>query len=61
MSNSSTERNKAIVLEAFDTMFNKRDYVAAERFRSRIQRSVEALRRVQAYLNRYFEEEVAAA
>src|SRR5258708_12221017 len=32
MSNSSPERNKAIVLEAFDTLFNKRDYVAAERF-----------------------------
>jgi hypothetical protein len=25
-------RNKAIVLEAFDTLFNKRDYAAAERF-----------------------------
>src|SRR5918996_3110070 len=24
--------NKAVVLEAFDTLFNKRDYVAAERF-----------------------------
>ena len=32
MSNSSPERNKAIVLEAFETLFNKRDYVAAERF-----------------------------
>jgi predicted SnoaL-like aldol condensation-catalyzing enzyme len=32
MSKSSPERNKAIVLEAFDTLFNKRDYVAAERF-----------------------------
>jgi predicted SnoaL-like aldol condensation-catalyzing enzyme len=32
MSNSSRERNKAIVLEAFETLFNKRDYVAAERF-----------------------------
>src|ERR1700675_998039 len=32
MSNSSPERNKAIVLEAFDTLFNKRDYKAAERF-----------------------------
>jgi len=32
MSNSSPERNKAIVLEAFDTLFNKRDYAAAERF-----------------------------
>jgi hypothetical protein len=26
------EKNKAIVLEAFDTLFNKRDYTAAERF-----------------------------
>jgi predicted SnoaL-like aldol condensation-catalyzing enzyme len=26
------EQNKAIVLEAFDTLFNKRDYAAAERF-----------------------------
>jgi len=26
MSDSNTERNKAIVLEAFDTLFNKRDY-----------------------------------
>jgi len=25
-------KNKAVVLEAFDTLFNKRDYVAAERF-----------------------------
>src|SRR5580704_17603729 len=25
-------KNKAIVLEAFDTLFNKRDYAAAERF-----------------------------
>ena len=32
MSKSSPERNKAIVLEAFETLFNKRDYVAAERF-----------------------------
>jgi predicted SnoaL-like aldol condensation-catalyzing enzyme len=32
MSNSSPERNKVIVLEAFETLFNKRDYVAAERF-----------------------------
>ena len=30
ISNSSTERNKAIVLEAFDAMFNKSDYVAAD-------------------------------
>ena len=26
------EKNKSIVLEAFDTLFNKRDYAAAERF-----------------------------
>jgi len=25
-------KNKALVMEAFDTLFNKRDYVAAERF-----------------------------
>src|ERR1700719_3431260 len=30
MSDSKTERNKAIVLEAFDTLFNKRDYAAAK-------------------------------
>ena len=24
--------NKALVIEAFDTLFNKRDYAAAERF-----------------------------
>jgi N-ethylmaleimide reductase len=28
----SESKNKALVLEAFDTLFNKRDYVAAERF-----------------------------
>jgi len=32
MTTSSSERNKALVLEAFDTLFNRRDYVAAERF-----------------------------
>jgi predicted SnoaL-like aldol condensation-catalyzing enzyme len=32
MSNSSAEKNKAIVLKAFDTLFNERDYTAAERF-----------------------------
>jgi predicted SnoaL-like aldol condensation-catalyzing enzyme len=26
------ERNRALVLEAFDTLFNKRDYAAAQRF-----------------------------
>ena len=26
------EKNKALVLEAFDTLFNKRDYAAAERY-----------------------------
>jgi predicted SnoaL-like aldol condensation-catalyzing enzyme len=29
---AKAENNKAIVLEAFDTLFNKRDYTAAERF-----------------------------
>src|SRR3989442_11947746 len=32
MSQTIQERNKALVLEAFDTLFNKRDYVAAERY-----------------------------
>ena len=32
MSNTTPEQNRALVLEAFDTLFNKRDYAAAERF-----------------------------
>ncbi len=32
MPKATTEQNKALVLEAFDTLFNKRDYAAAERF-----------------------------
>ena len=32
MSNKTPEQNKAIVLEAFQALFNKRDYQAAERF-----------------------------
>jgi predicted SnoaL-like aldol condensation-catalyzing enzyme len=28
----ATSKNKALVLEAFDTLFNQRDYAAAERF-----------------------------
>jgi len=32
MNQTIEEKNKALVLEAFDTLFNKRDYVAAERF-----------------------------
>ena len=32
MSETTQERNKALVLDAFDTLFNKRDYTAAERF-----------------------------
>ena len=31
MSQSQTEKNKALVLEAFDTLFNQRDYAGAER------------------------------
>jgi predicted SnoaL-like aldol condensation-catalyzing enzyme len=30
MSRTTPEQNKALVLEAFDTLFNKRDYEAAE-------------------------------
>jgi predicted SnoaL-like aldol condensation-catalyzing enzyme len=29
---TSSERNKQLVLEAFDRLFNKRDYAAAEKF-----------------------------
>jgi predicted SnoaL-like aldol condensation-catalyzing enzyme len=32
MADSKTEANKALVPEAFDTLFNRRDYAAAERF-----------------------------
>jgi predicted SnoaL-like aldol condensation-catalyzing enzyme len=32
MNPTKQEENKALVLEAFDTLFNKRDYKAAERF-----------------------------
>jgi predicted SnoaL-like aldol condensation-catalyzing enzyme len=32
MTKTTPEQNNALVLEAFDTLFNKRDYIAAERF-----------------------------
>jgi len=32
MDESTAAKNKGIVLEGFETLFNKRDYVAAERF-----------------------------
>jgi hypothetical protein len=32
MPKTMPEQNKILVLEAFDTLFNKRDYTAAERF-----------------------------
>ena len=32
MATTTEQSNKALVLEAFDTLFNKRDYAAAERF-----------------------------
>jgi len=32
MAKTTSEQNKALVLQAFDTLFNKRDYVAAEQF-----------------------------
>ncbi len=31
MSQSAESKNKALVLEAFDTLFNKQNYVAAKR------------------------------
>ena len=35
MSQTIEEKNKALVLEAFETLFNKRDYAAAEKYWSR--------------------------
>ena len=32
MNQTIESKNKSLVLEAFDTLFNKRDYVAAERY-----------------------------
>jgi len=32
MTKTNPEQNKSLVLEAFDTLFNKRDYKAAERY-----------------------------
>jgi predicted SnoaL-like aldol condensation-catalyzing enzyme len=32
MTETTETKNKALVLEAFDTLFNKRDYAAAEKF-----------------------------
>jgi predicted SnoaL-like aldol condensation-catalyzing enzyme len=32
MPKTTPEQNKTLVLEAFDTLFNKRDYAAAERY-----------------------------
>jgi predicted SnoaL-like aldol condensation-catalyzing enzyme len=32
MSESTPQGNKAFVLEAFETLFNKKDFVAAEKF-----------------------------
>ena len=32
MNQTTQERNKALVLDAFDTLFNKRDYTAAEKY-----------------------------
>ena len=33
MKKTAQENNKQLVLEAFDTLFNERDYAAAERYR----------------------------
>jgi hypothetical protein len=35
MGQRKQERNKSLVLEPFDTLFNKRDYAAAEHYWSR--------------------------
>jgi predicted SnoaL-like aldol condensation-catalyzing enzyme len=32
MAGKLQEKNKALVLKAFDTLFNQRDYAAAEKF-----------------------------
>ena len=32
VSESTPQRNKALVLEAFETLFNRKDFVAAEKF-----------------------------
>jgi hypothetical protein len=32
MKRTTSAENKTLVIEAFDTLFNKRDYAAAERF-----------------------------
>jgi hypothetical protein len=32
MQNTIQQTNKTLVIEAFDTLFNKRDYAAAERY-----------------------------
>jgi predicted SnoaL-like aldol condensation-catalyzing enzyme len=32
MNQTKQEKNKALVLDAFDTLFNKRDYAAAEKY-----------------------------
>ena len=32
MSQTIEEKNKALVLKAFDTLFNKRDYAAAQKY-----------------------------
>jgi predicted SnoaL-like aldol condensation-catalyzing enzyme len=32
LTQTTQKKNKALVLEAFDTLFNKRDFVAAERY-----------------------------
>jgi len=32
MKQTKQEKNKALVLDAFETLFNKRDYAAAEKY-----------------------------
>jgi predicted SnoaL-like aldol condensation-catalyzing enzyme len=50
MEKTPEEANKALVLEAFDTLFNKRDYQLAERYWSPnyIQHSAHMRRRLKS-------------
>ena len=43
---TTPQQNKAIVLEAFDTLFNKRDYEAAKKWYHSAQYEAEAARHV---------------
>ena len=44
MSQTKEEKNKELVLDAFDTLFNKRDYAAAEKDPDLVVMEVERLK-----------------